>query len=110
MFDGKKIFILGMARSGYEVAKILGERKCQLLLNDKKEEALQNKEQVEELKKLGVELVFGSHPEDLLDESYDYVIKNPGISNNHFYIQKANSLHIPVLNEVEVAYQPDFRS
>ncbi len=105
MFDGKKIFILGMARSGYEVAKILGERKCQLLLNDKKEEALQNKEQVEELRKLGVELVFGSHPEDLLDESYDYVIKNPGISNDHFYIQKANSLHIPVLNEVEVAYQ-----
>ncbi len=105
MFDHAKVLVLGMARSGYEVSKILREHHCEVILNDKKEEVLQNKEHVQELKNLGVKLLFGSHPDNLLDKSFNYIIKNPGISNNHLYVQQAKELGIPVLNEVEVAYQ-----
>ena len=105
MFENKKIFILGMARSGYEAAKVLIKRKCTIILNDNKNEDSQNKEQVEELKKLGVELVFGGHPDDLLDESFDYLIKNPGVPIDHKYIIKAKELGIEVINEVEMAYR-----
>ena len=38
MFSKQKILILGMARSGYEAAKVLIERECEVVLNDSKAE------------------------------------------------------------------------
>ena len=35
MFENKKIVILGMARSGYEAAKVLIKRNNEVILNDK---------------------------------------------------------------------------
>jgi len=103
MYEHKKIFILGMARSGYEVAKFLVEHHNNITINDKNEN--QEKEHIQELKDLGVTVVLGTHPEDLFDESFDYLIKNPGIRNDHFYVKKAEEYGIPVINEMEVAYQ-----
>ncbi len=105
MFENNKILILGMARSGYEAAKVLINRGNEVILNDSKNESEHNYEHMQELKNLGVKLVFGSHPDDLLDETFDYLIKNPGVPINHKYVLKANELSIPVINEVEMAYQ-----
>ncbi len=105
MFENKKILILGMARSGYEAAKVLIKRGNTVVLNDSKDENSQNEEQVKELKNIGVELVFGSHPDDLLDDSFDYLIKNPGVPIDHKYVEKAKELKIEVINEVEMAYR-----
>lgn len=105
MFSNQKILILGMARSGYEAAKVLIERGCEVVLNDNKSVDQMEQAQVEELEKLGVRLVFGSHPEDLLDSSFHYLIKNPGVPIDHSYVEKAKELKIPVINEVEMAYQ-----
>ncbi len=104
MFEGKKILILGMARSGYAAAKTLIERGNVVYLNDAKEEEKQNLEQVKELKEIGVKLVFGSHPDDLLDETFDYLVKNPGVPIKHKYVIKANELNIEVINEVELGF------
>ncbi len=112
MFENKKILILGMARSGYEAAKLLIKKNNKVILNDIKDEQLQNYDQVQELKKLGVELIFGSHPDDLLDSSFDYVIKNPGIAIDHKYVIEAKNLNIEVINEVEMTYRmlpPDIK-
>ena len=57
MFENKKILILGMARSGYEAAKVLIKRGNTVILNDGKEEEKLDKEQVEELRELGVTVV-----------------------------------------------------
>ena len=105
MFENKKIFILGFARSGYEAAKFLIKRGNEVLINDGKPEDKMDKEKLNELKKLGVKFYFGSHPDDLLDSSYDYLIKNPGVPIHHKYVQKANELGIEVINEVEMAYR-----
>ena len=105
MFENKKILILGLARSGYEAAKVLISRGNTVILNDNKEEDKQDKNQVEELRNMGVELVFGSHPDDLLDESFDYLIKNPGVPIDHKYVLKARELGVEVINEVEMAYR-----
>lgn len=104
MFENKKIFILGFARSGYEAAKFLIKRGNQVLLNDGKELQEVDKERKEELENLGVNFVFGSHPDELLDNSFDYLIKNPGVPIDHKYVLKARDLGIPVINEVEMAY------
>lgn len=105
MFSKQKILILGMARSGYEAAKVLVERECEVVLNDSKAEDKMDAKQVAELRDLGVELVFGSHPEDLLDDSFDFLIKNPGVPIDHIYVERAKELGIEVINEVEMAYR-----
>lgn len=105
MFENQKILILGFARSGYEAAKFLIQRGNQVILNDSKQEELQDAEKVKELRELGVEFVFGSHPDDLLDSTFDYLIKNPGVPIYHKYVLKARELGIEVINEVEMAYR-----
>lgn len=101
MYDNKKIFILGMARSGYEVAKELYKHNCDILITDMKEQDIDH---VKELESLGINLIITDTPENLLDESFDYVVKNPGIKLDHKVCLKALELNIPVINELEVAY------
>ena len=105
MFQKQKILILGFARSGYEAAKILIKRKNKVILNDYKEREKQDLEKIEELEKMGVEFVFGGHPDDLLDNTFDFLIKNPGVPIDHKYVLKARELGIEVINEVEMAYR-----
>ncbi|MBQ8131294.1 MAG: UDP-N-acetylmuramoyl-L-alanine--D-glutamate ligase [Bacilli bacterium] len=105
MFENNKIFILGLARSGYQAAKYLIARGNEVILNDGKEEDKLDQEQIKELRSLGVQLYFGSHPDDLLDDSFDYLIKNPGVPIDHKYVLKARELGIEVINEVEMAFR-----
>lgn len=105
MFENNKILILGMARSGFAAAKLLSKRGNTIYLNEAKTEDKLDPIQVKELRDLGVNLVFGSHPDDLLDSSFDYLIKNPGVPIDHKYVLKARSLGIEVINEVEMAYR-----
>ena len=104
MFCNQNILILGFARSGYEAAKFLIKRGNRVVVNDYGSEEKANQEQVLELRNLGVEFVFGGHPDELLDSSVSYLIKNPGIRSDHKYVVKAKELGIPVINEVEMAY------
>lgn len=101
MYDNKKIFILGMARSGYEAAKFLVKHNCDIVITDMKE---QDDNKVKELKQLGINLIITDKPEDLLDDSFNYVVKNPGIKIDHPVCLKANNMNIPIINELEVAY------
>lgn len=105
MFENKKILVLGFARSGYEVSKYLIKRNNEIIVNDGGSEDRQDKNKISELKEMGVKFIFGEHPDDLLDSSFDYLIKNPGVPIDHKYVLKARKLGIEVLNEVEVAYR-----
>lgn len=101
MFQNKKILILGMARSGYEVAKLLSEYSNEIMVTDSKE---QDENHVKDLEDKGVTFILTDKPIDLLDASFDYVVKNPGIRKDHECVVKAKELGISVINEVEVAY------
>ena len=101
MIENKKILILGMARSGYEVAKLLGKANNTIIITDQKD---QNQEQIDELKALGITFIKSSEPENLLDETFDLLIKNPAVFPFHPCVKKAHDLNIDVVNEMEVAY------
>lgn len=105
MFENKKILVLGMARSGYEACKYLSKHNNTIILNDGGSRDKQDDAKVNELEQLGVTLIFDSHPDDLLDDSFDFIIKNPGIRNDHKYVVRAKELGIPVINEAEMAYR-----
>lgn len=100
MLENKKIFILGMARSGYEVAKLL-YKENEILICDGKDQDI---EKVKELEKLGVKFIKTNEPESLLDDTYDILIKNPAVFPYHPCVEKARTLNMPVVNEMEVAY------
>lgn len=102
MFENKKIIILGMARSGYEAAKVLVKRNNEVILNDKNTN--QDINHVDELLSLGVNVILGEHPLNIIDNSIDYVIKNPGIKDDNVIVSRAIELNIPVINEVEMCY------
>ncbi len=101
MFENKKIFILGMARSGYEAAKLLSDYNNEIIVTDGKE---QKEELISELESLGVKVIITGDQLSLLDDSFDYVIKNPGIKYDNPVVIKAKELGIKVINEVEMAY------
>lgn len=99
MFNNKKILILGMARSGVAAAKLLVNMNNEVIIND-----IKDIPEKDELVRLGCKVIIGSHPDDLIDSSFDYIIKSPGIRNDHKLVLKAIELGIPVINEVELAY------
>lgn len=101
MYKNKKIFILGMARSGFEVAKLLSNYNNDIVITDCKE---QDNDNVKLLEDLGVKFILSDDPSDMLDNSFDVLIKNPGIRKDNKTVVKANNLNIPVVNELEVAY------
>jgi len=101
VFENKKIFILGMARSGYEAAKLLSDYNNEIIVTDGKE---QDSSLVSELESLGVKVIITGDQLSLLDDSFDYVIKNPGIKYDNTVVVKAKELGIKVINEVEMAY------
>lgn len=96
----KKIFVLGMAKSGFEAARLLGQNN-EVLITDIKD---QDETNLEILRKLGVKFVKTNSPEELLNETYDLMVKNPGILPNHKCVIKAKKLNIKIINEVELAY------
>lgn len=102
MYNGKKIFVLGLARSGYEVSKLLLKNGAIVTVSEVKD--LEEDPIVEELRKLGATVITGSQRKDLFDESFDLLVKNPGVKYEHVYIQKAIENNIDVVTEIEVAY------
>jgi len=102
MFENKRIVILGMARSGYEVAKLLAKYNNNITINDMNKD--EDPIKVRELEALGVKVILGEPQADLITQNVDYLVKNPGIHESHEYVQKCRELNIPVLTEIEVAY------
>lgn len=91
-----------MARSGYEVAKFLSEYNNEIIVTDCLE---QNSDHVKELEDLGIKVIITKDKVDLLDNSYDYVVKNPGVKYNNPFVVRANELGIKVINELEMSYK-----
>ena len=50
-------------------------------------------------------VVTGSHPIELLDENFTLIVKNPGIPYDNPLIATALQRQIPIITEVELAYQ-----
>ena len=101
MYENKKILILGAAKSGIAVAKLLAGKNNDITLSDIKELANQDKKTLEDL---GIKIIITSNQVDLIDTSYDLVIKNPAIMSTSDIVKKLDNLGIRTENEIEVAY------
>ena len=101
-YQGKNILVLGLGKSGFAVSKLLLELGAKLTLNDKAD--LSKNPKAQELKKLGVQIIGGAHPVELLhQESFAYLVKNPGIPYENPMVQEAIKLNLPIITEPEIA-------
>ena len=94
--------VVGLARSGIGAANLLAELGARVTVTDTKTE--------EELKDFmsglnpSVRLALGSHPEDIFVRA-DAVIVSPGVPPGIQPLSLAKSKGIPVVGELELAYQ-----
>ncbi|GEB76439.1 UDP-N-acetylmuramoyl-L-alanine--D-glutamate ligase [Sporolactobacillus inulinus] len=100
-FANKKVLVLGLAKSGYAAAKLMKELGADVTVNDRGD--LSQNEHAKDLAKLGVRIVGGGHPLELIDHTTALMIKNPGIPYSNPMIKRAETLGIPVVTEVEIA-------
>ncbi|MED1441647.1 UDP-N-acetylmuramoyl-L-alanine--D-glutamate ligase [Aeribacillus composti] len=104
MYVDQNVLVLGLAKSGLRAAKLLHKLGARVTVNDMK--PYEANDDVKELESLGIKLILGEHPEQLLEEhNIDIVVKNPGIPYTNPIVQKAASQNIPIITEVELAYQ-----
>ncbi|WP_080846538.1 UDP-N-acetylmuramoyl-L-alanine--D-glutamate ligase [Cytobacillus gottheilii] len=99
----KKILVLGLAKSGVSAASLLHKLGAFVTVNDYK--PLSENPEAQGLLQQGITVICGSHPIDLLDEGFELIVKNPGIPYHNPMIEGAFARGIPVITEVELAYQ-----
>ncbi len=100
-YAGKEVVILGLARSGVAVAKLLHQFGVRVTVNDQK--PLDLCPEAEPLMALGISVLCGGHPDTLIHPGISLVVKNPGIPYSIAPIQEALRLGIEIVTEVEVA-------
>lgn len=97
-FPYDRVLVLGLARSGTAVAKLLLASNISVRVNDQSKEIT---EDITQLKNKGAEVILGSHPTTVLD-GIQLLIKNPGIPYSHPLIQLAEERNIPIITDIEL--------
>jgi UDP-N-acetylmuramoylalanine--D-glutamate ligase len=100
---GKKVLIVGAARSGIAAARFLSERGAVVALTDQKPIEKWTPEALA-LKEIGVGLLPGEAPSWLLDQ-LDLVVVSPGVPATIIPIRYAERAGAEVIGEVELAYR-----
>ena len=101
--EGKKVTVIGGARSGLAVARLLKKMGADVFISDMKkpEEIKYVKFTPEELNSAGIKYEFGEHSEKVYD--CDFMVISPGVPSNAPVVLKAMELGIKVWSEIEVA-------
>jgi UDP-N-acetylmuramoylalanine--D-glutamate ligase len=101
-FKHKKVLVLGLAKSGVSAASLLHKLEAFVTVNDMK--PFSENPEAQGLLQQGIKVICGSHPIELLDEGFNYIVKNPGIPYSNPLVSGALERGIPVVTEVELAY------
>ena len=101
-WKGARIGVLGVARSGIAVGKILQSCGSSVLLSDTRSEE-QLGDYLKQAREAGLEVETGGHSERLLH--VDALVISPGVSVYAPVVQASLKAGVPVLGEVEVAWE-----
>jgi UDP-N-acetylmuramoylalanine--D-glutamate ligase len=93
-----KVLVLGAARSGIAVTRLLLKQNHTVVLNDG-----QTINPPLSFTNSKLSVIEGSHPLSLWDENFDLVIKNPGIPHTLTFLKGFMDKNIPIINEIEYA-------
>ena len=99
--SGKKVLVVGLARSGMAAIRVLKKLGAEVTLSESKK-----KEDIKEigfLNENNVEIV--GQDMAVFERNFDFVVKNPGVPYRSPMMQKLQERNIPVITEIELAYQ-----
>ncbi|MDR0880001.1 MAG: UDP-N-acetylmuramoyl-L-alanine--D-glutamate ligase [Clostridioides sp.] len=101
--SGRKVMLIGLAKTGVSVVKYLDKLGAKIVVNDSKsEEAFV--EILDELKSIeGITYIFGRNPEDIDD--LDMVVVSPGVPLDLPFIENLKEAGVEIIGEVELAYR-----
>lgn len=101
-FNGRKIIVIGMGKTGVAVAGFLGKRGAKVLVTDEKS----SDQWSEGFKKIAEAkwLEIGNYDKNILEEA-SMVIPSPGVPPHNKLLVNALRKNIPVISEIELAYR-----
>src|SRR5437899_9112692 len=93
---GKRVTIIGAARSGVAAAQLLKEKGAMVFVSDSgPEEKLRS--QIANLQSLGIEFELGNHSDRALDA--DLLVLSPGVPRSAPMVQEARRRRIRIVSE-----------
>lgn len=95
---GKRVTVVGAARSGVAAAELLARRGATVTLSDMRSHL----EDEDRLRQAGVELELGGHLSATLLGA-DLIVTSPGVPYRHPLVQAARNAGVPVIGELELA-------
>ena len=95
--QGKRVTVVGAARSGIAAAELLARRRAQVTLTEMRPDVAD----AEPLRRLGVQLELGGHRGETLTDA-DLIVLSPGVPPDLPVIQKARERGV-VIGELELA-------
>lgn len=96
----ENVLVIGAARSGIAVSKLLLKHGYHVILTDSNEV----KEKAD-LINMGIEVVDGGHPDSLKENTYSFIVKNPGIPYRVPFVKYWKDQGMPIYTEIEIAYR-----
>lgn len=100
-FTGKKVLVVGLARSGMAAIKVLHKLGADIVLSERK--PAEELKELATLKELGVTIVDQSM--EVFDQKYDLCVKNPGVPYRSPFMEALAQHGVPVITEIELAFQ-----
>ncbi len=103
-WNGKKLTVLGLSRSGSAVARYVAKRGGLVFLSETTPASPQNEVLRKELEALGVSVEMGGHSKQCFTHS-DLVVVSPGIPPSNEVLEQLLISGKEVISEVEFAYR-----
>ena len=100
-FTGKKVLVVGPARSGMAAIKVLHELGADIVLSERK--PAEELKELAALKELGVTIV--GQDMEVFDQDYDLCVKNPGVPYRSPFMEALAMHGVPVITEIELAIE-----
>ncbi len=100
-FSGKKVLVMGLARSGMAAVKLLTKLGAEVTVSEAK--ALADIKELPELEKMGVRVV--NQDKEIFEEDYYIAVKNPGINGKLWFVKRLRERGISVITEIELAFR-----
>ncbi len=100
-FSGKKVLVMGLARSGMAAVKLLLKMGAEVTVSESK--ALSDIKELPELISWGVKVV--NQDKEVFEEDYYIAVKNPGINGKLWFVKRLRERGIPVITEIELAFR-----
>lgn len=102
-WSDKKVLILGFSVSGKAVARYLADKGADIYITEQKEEQQKDKQEIDELRSMGVNIEFGGHSSEYTSD-VDLAVTSPSIPLDSELYLRLKTEGVEIISEPDLAY------